>query len=441
MKKILLILLFVFTLSGCELAFEEPESIDDTEVENDALTQEEIESLIEDAIDERESYYMSEEDLTVLIQSLIPSTLSEDEIITIVSSHVPTDLTETEIEALITSLLPEDRYETLYDATSLEDIITDILESTRESMVGVRNIQTEGGSSGSGVIYKRDLNTLEGQPHTYYVVTNHHVIEDYESLEIVYEKNGLLYDIPFENITFLGSDASLDVAVLTFTSEKNFTPIEFTDSYELEIGELVFAVGNPLGFTYYGTATMGIVSGTSRFMSSGDFSSTVIQHDASISPGNSGGALLDINGKLIGINNMKIDQDQAANLGFAIPSNTVERAISEIEDIGEVIRPFLGISSQVYYSGCDQERGACIETLVEGGVAENTDLQVGDIITGFKYENDTEFMEVYNFNNLLEYIINSQVGDRVIIRYIRDETTYETNVVTLDVRPEEETTE
>ncbi len=441
MKKILLILLFVFTLSGCDFAFEDADTTDQTPAEDETLTQEEIEALIEDAIDERESYYMSEEDLTTLIESLIPSTLSEEEIITIVTSYVPTELTENEIEALIVSLLPEDRYEAVYDASNVEDMITHILETTRESMVGVRNIQAENGSSGSGVIYKQDMNPLEGQPHTYYVVTNHHVIEDYESLEIVYEKNGLLFDIPFEDITFLGSDASLDVAVLTFTSERNFTPIEFADSYQLSLGELVFAVGNPLGFTYYGTATMGIVSGTSRFMSSGEFSSTVIQHDASISPGNSGGALLDINGKLIGINHMKIDQAQAANIGFAIPSNTVERAINEIEDIGEVIRPFLGISSQVYYSGCGQERGACVETLVEGGVAENTDLQVGDIITGFKYENDTEFMEVYNFNNLLEYIINSRVGDRVIIRYIRDDVTYETSVATLDVRPEEQSTE
>jgi serine protease Do len=441
MKKILLLLFLVFTLSGCEFAFEETDGINDTPTENDPLTQEEIEALIEDAIDERESYYMSEEDLAALIETLIPSTLTEEEIITIITSYVPTDLTENELEALISTLLPEDRYQTVYDASTVEDIIIFVLESTRESIVGVRNIQTEGGSSGSGVIYKQDMNPLEGQPHTYYVVTNHHVIENYESLEIVYEKNGLLFDIPFEDITFLGSDASLDVAVLTFTSAKNFTPIEFADSYDLALGELVFAVGNPLGFTYYGTATMGIVSGTSRFMSSGEFSSTVIQHDASISPGNSGGALLDINGKLIGINHMKIDQAQAANIGFAIPSNTVERAIDEIEDIGEVIRPFLGISSQVYYSGCDQERGACVETLVEGGVAENTELQVGDIITGFKYENDTEFMEVYNFNNLLEYIINSRVGDRVIIRYIRDDVTYESSVATLDVRPEEETNE
>ena len=144
-----------------------------------------------------------------------------------------------------------------------------------------------------------------------------------------------------QDVTLLGYDATTDLAVIRFESDEDFTVIPFGDSYEVEVGQTVFAIGNPLGFEYYGTVTSGIISGEARYMKDGSFDATLLQHDAPISPGNSGGALLDINGNLIGINNRKIVLEDVSNIGFAIPVNTVKRIAADLEDDGIVVRPAL----------------------------------------------------------------------------------------------------
>ncbi len=352
--------------------------------------------------------------------------------------------TEEELKALIEDLIPDVDDETSYDLSSFQNAITQMTELSRSGVLGIQASSEVRSGTGSGVIYKK-----EGD--TYYMVTNAHVVvhsqielvEDeatlvyYESLiqEIIYELNGILFVVR-DTVNLIGYDITTDLAVLTFESTKDFTVIPITDSYDLELGQFVFAVGNPLGFEYYGTITMGIISGKTRYLNEGDFSATLIQHDAAISPGNSGGALLNLDGELIGINNMKLIDDLVTGIGFAIPSNTVKRIVADLEDDGIVSRPFLGISTNALTNNCGLEFGVCIEVL-EGGAAEAAGLIDDDVIIAYKRSDTTEFSDIFNFNDLKEAILNSSVGESITIKYIRDGEVYTSNEVILGLHPDD----
>ncbi|MFK5883018.1 MAG: trypsin-like peptidase domain-containing protein [Candidatus Izemoplasma sp.] len=340
--------------------------------------------------------------------------------------------TDEELRALIEELIPEvdATIDTTYDLSSFNDAIVDMISVARTGVIGIINETATGSSSGSGVVYKH-------VGDTYYVVTNHHVVEDSLYLSVIYEKNGLLFEITDDKITLLGSDPTTDLAVFTFTSTEEFTVIELADSYEVELGQFVFAIGNPLGFDYYGTVTMGVVSGLARYVQDGDFDATLLQHDAAISPGNSGGALLNINGELIGINNMKIVDADVSSIGFAIPSNTVKRIIEDLEDDGIIIRPYLGISTSAQVNVCGLDYGVCI-LVAESGGAFDAGLEDGDIIIGYKNDGSTEYLEILNFNDLREAILNSQVGEQIQIEYVRGGVIYDSNIVILGVHPDDE---
>lgn len=350
---------------------------------------------------------------------------------------IDTAYTEQEMREIIEELMPES-YETInYDLESLEETATAMLETRSESVIG---ISVDGGLSGtgSGVVYKKDGNM-------FYAVTNYHVLEGYNTIQISYEKNGMLFTTTdnavypgvSDKIDVLGMDETTDLAVIRFESDDNFYAANFADSYNLSVGQFAFAIGNPLGFNYFGTVTMGVVSGLSRYVPDSTLEVPFIQHDASISPGNSGGALFDINGNLIGINNMKIVQDTADNIGFAIPSNTVKRIIEDLEEDGEVTRPYLGISSNAQVSACGQETGVCLSTVESGGAADDAGLRAQDVITGYQIEAWDQMEEVQNFTTLRELILNSTVGDRVRIRYERDGETFTSDYVELKIHPDD----
>lgn len=348
--------------------------------------------------------------------------------------------TDEELKTIISDLIPEVEVSTSYDLSSFQNAITEMTELSRSGVLG---IQTEIGS-GSGVIYKKEGNT-------YYLVTNAHVVVDTQVelvddvptevyyatsvQEVIYELNGILFVIN-DTVDLVGFDITTDLAVLTFESDKEFTVIPMANSYDLELGQFVFAVGNPLGFDYYGTITMGIISGKTRYVDNGGFSATLIQHDAAISPGNSGGALLNLDGELIGINNMKIVDDLVTGIGFAIPSNTVKRIVADLEDDGLVTRPYLGISTNALTNKCGMEFGVCIGVL-EGGAAEAAGLIDNDVIVGYMNADMTEFLIINNFNDLKEAILNSSVGESVTIRYIRGGVEYTSDEVILGIHPDD----
>jgi serine protease Do len=337
--------------------------------------------------------------------------------------------TQDELEALIESLLPESKFQTTYDLDTFQEAVISMLSSVRDGVLGVSVLTADGGGSGSGVVYKREGNE-------YYMVTNEHVVEGATSITIVYEKNGLLFEISSNFIELLGADPVTDLAVLKFTSTESFSVIPLSDSYELELGEFVYAIGNPLGYDYYGTVTMGVVSGLARFVNDGSFDATLLQHDAAISPGNSGGALVNLNGELVGINNMKLVQDFVSGINFAIPSNTVRRVVEDLEDDGIVTRPYLGISTYATVNVCGLDYGVCVD-VQPMGAAEAAGLENGDVIVGYKTQDMSDFLEIFNFNDLREAILNSAVGDEVVLRYYRDGILYESDEAVLNVHPDD----
>lgn len=356
------------------------------------------------------------------------------------------NLTEAELQELIEELVEEQQTSVEYTIESFEDAVTDMLEEARSGVLGISVITDGSGGTGSGVIYKKEGNT-------YYMVTNDHVLvheDDFGTrylptdIVIVYEKNGLLFEI--HDVTYVGSDPTTDLGVVTFESDEDFNVIPLADSYAVEPGQFVFAVGNPLGFDYYGTVTMGVVSGAARYYQDGDFDATLLQHDAAISPGNSGGALLNINGELIGINNMKLITEYVSNIGFAIPSNTVARITADLEDDGIITRPYLGISTYAQINSCGLDYGVCLNTVQEGGAADNAGLIQDDIVVGYKNDGMDEFKAINNFNDLKEAILNSYVGETVMIQYYRDlnndgsytEDELFTGSATLNVHPDDQ---
>jgi serine protease Do len=354
----------------------------------------------------------------------------------VLAGCVPTNnvdtLTESEIEQIVADYLDgienTNEVTTTYDLQSYEAAIVDMLDEVKTSVVGIIAISDYTGGTGSGVIYKKEGTT------TYYLVTNDHVVNHTDPLtgtsylannvSIVYEKNGLLFEITNEYVEIIGTDPTTDLAVLRFESSEEFNVIEFADSYELEVGQFVYAIGNPLGFEYYGTVTSGIVSGLARYVVDGDFNATLLQHDAAISPGNSGGALVNTNGELIGINNMKIVLDDVSGIGFAIPSNTVKRIVEDLEVDGIVTRPYLGISTYAQINACGLDFGVCID-VQEGGAADNAGLVSGDVIVGYKNEDADEFLGINNFNDLKEAILNSSVGETIVMEYYHNNGTLE----------------
>ncbi len=343
-----------------------------------------------------------------------------------------TVFTESELIAIIESLTPEAFQRVEFDLASFEEALQTMVDQVGRSVVGIRtqgNVLAMGGTA-SGVIYMREGNH-------YYVITNEHVVNRATRVEIVYERNGLLFTIPSSQTEIIGADATTDIAVIRFESNENFPVAPFADSYQIRVGQLAFAIGNPLGFSYFGTLTMGVVSGTSRFVPNSTLEVPFIQHDASISPGNSGGALFNINGEVIGINNMKIVNNVATNIGFAVPSNTALRVARDLIEHGEIIRPFLGVTSNPQTSECGQAFGVCV-TVQNGGAAQAAGLRNGDVIVGYKLREWDSFIPILNFNDLREAILNSSVGDEVALEYIRNNERQQTNYVALRVHPDDQ---
>jgi len=342
------------------------------------------------------------------------------------------EYTEAELIELIEGLLPEAERTVHYDFEEFEQALVEMMDQNRRSVVG---LSVQGGTfftggTGSAVIYRKEADR-------FYAVTNHHVIDNYRSIEVVYERNGMLFKVPSRDVEVLGKDATTDLAVISFKAEHNFPVASFADSYEASVGQFVFAVGNPLGFDYFGTLTMGVVSGLARYVPGSDLEVPFIQHDATMSPGNSGGALFNLQGEVLGINNMKIVAELAGDIGFAIPARTVERIIADLEEKGFVQRPFLGISALAQVSDCGQEYGVCVSTVEPHSGAEAAGIRPGDIIIAYKLAEWDDYVEVLNFNDLREAILNSAVGDDVSLRYIRNDETRESPYTTLGIHPDD----
>lgn len=259
-------------------------------------------------------------------------------------------------------------------------------------------------ASGSGVIISE-----EG-----YIVTNYHVIENAYKLTVT------LYDGRVFDAKLIGGDEATDLAVLKIDAD-NLTVATLGDSDALEVGDLLVAIGNPLDAEAFAwTVTDGIVSGLGRTVESDGQSFTLIQTNAAINAGNSGGALLNGKGELVGINSMKISGSSVEGMGFAIPINDAKPIIEQLISQGYVSRPYLGIAgynidkSLLSHITLKRDSGILVTQLTQNGPAEKYGVKVGDII----YQADDK--SITSFDDLSAVLDEHNVGDTVTLKINRD---------------------
>ncbi|MBY8913839.1 trypsin-like peptidase domain-containing protein [Bacillus sp. YC2] len=290
--------------------------------------------------------------------------------------------------------------------------------SSSDSSSGSSGNDTETGS-GSGVIFKK----ANGKA---YIITNNHVVEGASSLKVS------LYDGTGVTAKLVGRDSLTDLAVLEI-SDKHVTKVaSFGNSSALRTGESVIAIGDPLGKDLSRTVTQGIVSGLNRTVSistsAGESSINVIQTDAAINPGNSGGPLLNTDGKIIGINSMKISEDDVEGIGFAIPSNDVKPIAEELLSKGQVERPYIGVSMidleqvpQNYQEGTlglfgkQLDKGVYIREVAQGSPAAKAGLKAEDIIISLKGKETDTGSELRNI-----LYKDTKVGSTVEVKILRN---------------------
>ena len=272
-----------------------------------------------------------------------------------------------------------------------------------------RQVQTpKRTAAGSGVIISTDG----------YIVTNNHVVDGADELTVT------LNDNKEYSARIIGADATTDLALIKIDG-KNLPAIQIANSDDVKVGEWVLAVGNPLGLN--NTVTAGIVSAKARSMGSGV--SSMIQTDAAINQGNSGGALVNTNGALIGINAMIYSQTGSnIGYGFAIPTTIMNKVVADIKQYGNVQRAMIGIkgSDVNVYVDAEKEKGnevdlgtmegIYIAEVVEDGAAADAGLKKDDVITHIDGQKVTKFGELQNI------IAQKRPGDKVTLTYLRNKS-------------------
>ncbi|MEI8594671.1 Do family serine endopeptidase [Photobacterium sp. Hal280] len=257
---------------------------------------------------------------------------------------------------------------------------------------------------GSGVIIDADKG---------YVVTNHHVIDGADKILVQ------LHDGREVKAELIGSDKMSDIALLRLDNTKNLKAIKVADSDQLRVGDFTVAIGNPFGLGQ--TVTSGIVSALGRSGLNIENFENFIQTDAAINSGNSGGALVNLNGELIGINTAILGPNGGnVGIGFAIPANMVKNLTSQILEFGKVKRGVLGVQGGELTSelaeafGYETNHGAFVNQVMPGSAAEKAGLKAGDIIVSV---NDKE---IRTFNELRAKIATLGAGKNVNLGVLRD---------------------
>ncbi len=275
--------------------------------------------------------------------------------------------------------------------------------------------------SGSGVIIEEDG----------YIITNNHVVQDADKIKVTLNDNRIF------DAVIVGKDPTTDLAVIKIEAE-NLPYAVFADSEEVKVGEWVLAVGNPFNLT--STVTAGIVSAKGRnvnILGGGTAIESFIQTDAAVNRGNSGGALVNSRGKLIGINAaIASSTGSFEGYSFAIPSNIAKKVKEDILEFGEIQRGFLGIeiselnSKRAEELGLERFKGAYIENIQSGGAADKAGLKKGDLITAI------DDREIRSPSALLERVGKKRPGDEIAIKYYRNGNYKETKAVLQNIHGE-----
>lgn len=267
-----------------------------------------------------------------------------------------------------------------------------------------RGQQREVVGSGSGVIISPDG----------YIVTNNHVIDNASQIEVVLNNNKAY------NAELIGTDPRTDIALLKINAENDLPFVPFADSNAIRVGEWVLAVGNPFNLT--STVTAGIVSAKARNLSEFDGNpQSFIQTDAAVNRGNSGGALVNINGELVGINTAITSQTGAfIGYSFAVPSNVTRKVIEDLLEYGNVQRAIIGIqvlnsnSNEARELGVDRIQGVYVAEIEKGSGADLAGIRKGDVIK--KLDN----ISISRFSDLSGYLTTKRPNDVVQVTLERN---------------------
>ncbi len=318
-------------------------------------------------------------------------------------------------------------------AENLKDSVVHITSTVIEEDLFMNPHETEG--QGSGVIVDP-----EG-----YIVTNEHVVSGADDIYVRLSSGYVA------QAQIVGVDPSTDLAVLKIEAPFDLRPVDFGDSNTLKVGQLAIAIGNPFGFD--NTVTVGVISALNRTLRSKDNYNIkgVIQTDAAVNPGNSGGPLLNSHGEVVGINTAIFSTLSGSfqafqGIGFAIPINTVKHVSATLIERGEVIRPWLGITGTTLTAettkilNISNVEGVLVVNVVDGGPADYAGIKgtqstptdpsftLGDIIL------EMGGKKTPTIDRLVEVILEYEVGDSVQLRFIRGNETRSVDV-TLGQRP------
>lgn len=326
---------------------------------------------------------------------------------------VQTIVNKSEKEVTVTDAGIADAVEKLYDAVV-------VVGSYKNGVLS---------SSGTGFVYEEDDKYA-------YILTNSHVIDSATSVKVKFTNDNV------EDVEVVGNDSYSDIAVLKISKDKVIKIAEIETNENLRVGDTVFAIGAPLDNEYSWTVTRGILSGKDRLVDvsvsttgSADWVMRVIQTDAAINSGNSGGPLANSNGEVIGVTNMKLVSNGVEGMGFAIPIEDAINYAKQLRENGKIERPFIGISMldssdtfnlARYRINLDTSlEGAVVIETQKGSPADDAKLQMGDVITKI------EDYEVTSVARLKYYLYKYAPGDKVKITYVRNGKT-ETVTIKLD---------
>lgn len=261
---------------------------------------------------------------TITVSAIFENEVIENELLIYVKEYLNNDN--------VTNVINNVTYEVIgnIDLTIINKEVVELVEKYKESIVGVSNYQyvqngfnkvlVEAGV-GTGFIFKKSQ--LTNGNYLYYVLTNNHVIKDYASIKIYFG-----YQDEYLDASYIDSNESLDLAVVTFESGNEYEVLEMSKTDEVKVGDFAIAIGNSNGYEYFGSVTFGTISYVNRKLK-GEIA-TFLQHDVAINPGNSGGPLLSLDGKVIGVNTLKIVDEEVDNMGFSITVDIVSKYIESL---------------------------------------------------------------------------------------------------------------
>lgn len=311
---------------------------------------------------------------------------------------------------------------TTYNFETVESPVVAIAEKLSPSVVGIRVSYlsqslfglSEAEGEGSGIIYSADG----------YIITNYHVIEQAisnNSAKIyVLMSDGKEYDA-----TIVGSDKTTDLAVVKIDAT-GLTAAEFGNSDSIKVGELAVAIGNPLGQEFAGTVTGGYISGLNRTVTVDNVVYNLIQTDAAINSGNSGGPLVDASGRVIGINTVKVSATGVEGIGFAIPINEVLPIVEELIANKKITRPFIGIGGVTLTESLASRNklveGIYVQEVTKKSPAEISGIKQGDVIVE---ANDTKVGSIAELNVVKNKL---KVGDTIKLKIYRNKEYITVNV-------------